>query len=197
MLSAAQIIYLICLPVPTVFLIILKALKCLEIKPYFLGFGTCLGICLLAVISAVILYPFGLLSIVLLPLILLCFMYQIYRHELYTPADAVSFYLGISQFAQCICVGISIISIAELKVMIDEHSPDVCACYYEKIRDFGSAEEYIAAALIRTAVVCAAAFLIHKINLSKKMSDFKRAACSALISALICVPTENLAMIIF
>lgn len=185
LITAAQIICVICMLVPAAVLVIGKLRKRIsEIKPFFTGLGICLGICLLTLFVLPIGGGFSYILIFLLAL-LLC-LHNAYRFEFYESVQTVSFYLGTMQFASLICTAFSLISLAELSEEHGEH----CDCYYETRGELGSAEQYIIATIIRAVIVCLMVFVIKKINSSEKLSDFKQAAASALISTVLCIPIE-------
>ena len=188
MITAAQIICVICMLVPAAILIIGKVRKrALEVDPFLKGFGICFGICLIAVfvlfLLAVVDIVHGVLFVLLYSAMLLC-LYNAYRYEFYT--QAVSFYLGTMQFASLLCSVPSFVVLAELHEGHSEH----CDCYYERVGELGSAEQCIIAALIRAIIVCLMSLAIKKINSSEKLSDFNKAAASALISTVLCVPID-------
>ncbi len=181
LITAAQIICVICMLVPAAVLVIGKLRKRIsEIKPFFAGFGICVGICLITLFVLPIGGGFNYILIFLLAL-LLC-LHNAYRFEFYTPVQTISFYLGTTQFASLICTVLSLISLAELAEGHGEH----CDCYYETRGELGSAEQYIIAALIRAVIVCLMTLVIKKINSSEKPSAFN----SALISTVLCIPIE-------
>ncbi len=185
MITAAQIICVICMLVPAAVLVIGKVRKrTSEIKPFSAGLGICLGICLITLFVLPIGGGFSYILIFLLAL-LLC-LHNAYRFEFYTPIQTISFYLGTMQFASLICTVFSLISLAELSEGHGEH----CDCYYEIRGELGSAEQYIIAALIRAVIVCLMTLTIKKISTAEKISEFKQAAASALISMVLCIPID-------
>lgn len=185
MITAAQIICVICMLVPAAVLVIGKLRKRIsEIKPFFAGLGICLGICLITLFVLPIGGGFNYILIFLLAL-LLC-LHNAYRCEFYTPVQTISFYLGTMQFASLICTAFSLISLAELSEGHGAH----CDCYYERRGELGSAEQYIISELIRAVIVCLMMLAIRKISTSEKLSEFKQAAVSALISTVLCIPIE-------
>lgn len=191
MITAAQIICVICMLVPAAVLVIGKVRKrALEVDPFLKGFGICFGICLIAVfvlfLLAVVDIVHGVLFVLLYSAMLLC-LYNVYRYEFYT--QAVSFYLGTMQFASLLCSVPSFVVLVDLAELYEGHS-EHCDCYYERQGEFGSAEQCIIAALIRAVIVCLMSLAIKKINLSEKLSNFKKAAASALISTVLCVPID-------
>lgn len=187
MITAAQIICIICMLVPAAVLVIGKLSKRIsEIKPFFAGLGICVGICLITLFVLPIGGGFNYILIFLLAL-LLC-LHNAYRCEFYTPVQTISFYLGTMQFASLICTALSLISLAELSEGHGAH----CDCYYERRGELGSAEQYIISALIRAVIVCLMILAIKKISTAEKFSEFKQAAVSALISTVLCVPIEML-----
>ena len=185
LITAAQIICVICMLVPAAVLVVGKLRKRIsEIKPFFAGFGICLGICLITLFVLPIGGGFNYILIFLLAL-LLC-LHNAYRCEFYESVQTVSFYLGTMQFASLICTALSLISLAELSKGHGEH----CDCYYETRGELGSAEQYILAALVRAVIVCLMMLAIKKISTSEKLSEFKQTATSALISTMLCIPIE-------
>lgn len=187
MITAAQIVCVICMFVPAAMLVIGKMRKRIsEIKPFFAGLGICVGICLITLFVLPIGGGFNYILIFLLAL-LLC-LHNAYRCEFYESVQTVSFYLGTMQFASLICTALSLISLAELSEGHGEH----CDCYYERRGELGSAEQYIIFALIRAVIVCLMMLAIKKISTSEKLSEFKQAAFSALISTIMCMPIEML-----
>ena len=196
MITAAQIICVICMLVPAAVFIIGKVRKRLsEIKPFLAGFGVCFGTTLLELVMVIVLQDvlgldLELGTLILLPLLLLMMicLYAMSREKFCTPIRTVSFYLGTVQFASFICSALSLISLAELSEGHGSH----CDCYYERRGEFGSAEQYIIAAIIRAVIICLMAIAIKKISSSEKLSAFKQAAASAVISTVMCVPMEML-----
>lgn len=198
MITAAQIICVICMLVPAAVFIIGKVRKRLsEIKPFLTGFGVCFG-------STVILEivflntEYSVWILILLPLAILLSSYLLYQ-AFYTPEQSVSFYLGIMQFSSFMYSGFSLLTLDEFKTAkaaLADHNSIGCSCKYEDysriVNEFGSAEQYIIAAIIRSVIVCLMAIAIKKISSSEKLSAFKQAAASALISTVMCVPIEML-----
>lgn len=191
MITAAQIICVICMLVPAAILIIGKMRKrALEVDPFLKGFGISFGICLIAVFVLFLLAVVGIVHDVLIILLysalLLC-LYNAYRYEFY--AQAVSFYLGTMQFASLLCSAPPFVTLVDFAELYEGHG-EHCDCYYERRGELGSAEQYIIATIIRAVIVCLMVFVIKKINSSEKLSEFKQAAASALISTVLCIPIE-------
>lgn len=182
LLLAAKILWTIYLFVPVAVLVVGKIRKKALISEFFKGIGLCLGICLIALPFCGILQ----LLIVLLPSAMLIAFYAIYRNDFQTRDTAVSFFWGIAQFGVCLCATAAVLMLDELGTKHDA----VCDCYYERIGNIGSADEYIAAVLVRMAILILAAFVIYKLYYSKKFSGRLKAAVSSVISVMICIPIE-------
>lgn len=199
LITAAQIICVICMLVPAAVLVIGKLRKRIsEIKPFFAGLGICLGI---AVILGIVFLntEYSEVILILLPLTILCSSYFLYCNKFYTPAQVISFYLGLMQFASLISSGVMLLALDEYKTAkaaLADHNSIGCDCHYENyskiVSEFSSSEQYILAALIRAVIVCLMMLAIKKISTSEKLSEFKQAAFSALISTIMCMPIEML-----
>lgn len=200
LITAAQIICVICMLVPAAVLVIGKLRKRIsEIKPFFAGLGICFVICLIALLVFRIGGWINFILIILLPLAILLCLYNAYRYKFYTPAQVVSFYLGTMQFASLIYAGVSLLALDEYKTAkaaLADHSSIGCSCHYENyskiVSEFSSSEKYIISALVRAVIVCLMTLAIRKISTSEKLSEFKQAAFSALISTIMCMPIEML-----
>ena len=87
-----------------------------------------------------------------------------------------------------LCSVLLLISLAEMSDGHGEH----CDCYYERRGELGSAGQYVVTAIIRAVITCFMTLAVKKINSSEKLSDFKKAVLSALVSTALCVPVELL-----
>ena len=99
MITAAQIVCVICMLVPAAMLVIGKLRKRIsEIKPFFAGLGICLGI---AVILGIVFLntEYSEVILILLPLTILCSSYFLYCNKFYTPTQVILSWFNAICFA--------------------------------------------------------------------------------------------------